>query len=96
MKRAGMTVVLILFGTLAWASSTLPWLDGIMLLFVLGLLGLIVLSGLGWWAYQVLGEWWALVHPDPTPPPLKPRYWPGSKADLKQKAAERQQGREVA
>jgi hypothetical protein len=96
LKRTGMTVVLILLGTLAWASSTTPWLDGLMLLVVLGVFALIVLTGLGWWGYQAFGEWWASVDPNPTPPPLKPRYWPGSKADVRQKAMDQQQGREVA
>lgn len=97
MKRAGMTAVLILLGTLAWASSTMPWLDGIMLLLVLALLVLAALSGVVWWVWGNFTENRANTMANPTPPPgLKPRYWPGSKADVRQKAADRQQGKEVA
>jgi hypothetical protein len=94
MKRAGMTAVLILLGTLAWASSTMPWLDGFMLLVVAALLLVIVLVGLTWWAHEAFAEWWAAVDPNPTPPGLKPRYWPGSKRDVVQKAAGK--GRDAA
>lgn len=87
---------MILVGTLAWASSTMPWLDGLMLLVMAALLLVIVLVGLAWWAYQAFGEWWAAVDPNPTPPPHHPIYWPGGKADVAQKAAEAKKERGAA
>jgi ABC-type Fe3+ transport system permease subunit len=65
-------------------------------LFVCVVLGVVVvLTLVGVLVKGAVSEWWANVDPNPTPPPLKPRYWPGSKADLAQKAAAKQQGREV-
>lgn len=60
-----------------------------------GSAGLLVLYGVVSWAWGNISENWANVNPSPIPPPLQPRYWPGSKADLAQKAAAKRPGREV-
>lgn len=70
------------------AIGLVPTLDRFLAFVLLFVLAVGVLVGLGWWAKATASEWWALHDPNPVAPALKPRYWPGSKADLEQKAAE--------
>lgn len=91
MKRAGLTAVLILFAVLTVFTPHGGTAD-VLICAVLGVVA--VLAALGGWFKGAFGEWWAGVDPSPHAPVLKPRYWPGSKRDVAQKAAEK--GRDAA
>lgn len=84
MKRVGLTFALVGVAVLTVFTprgSAADWL----ICAVLGVLA--VLTALGGWFKGALGEWWAGVDPSPHPPGLPPKFWPGGKADVAQKAA---------
>jgi hypothetical protein len=92
MKRVGMTFGLIVVAGCAYAIPRGSSVD-LVVCVVLGAVAVLTLVGV--LVKGAVSEWWANVDPNPMPPALTPRYWPGSKADLAQKAATKQQGREV-
>lgn len=92
MRRVGMTFGLIAVAGCAYAIPQGSSVD-LVICVVLGVV--VVLTLVGVLVKGAVAEWWANVDPSPMPPALKPRYWPGSRADLAQKAAAKQQGREV-
>jgi hypothetical protein len=85
-KRRGTTLGLFVFGLLAGLSSIIPALDRFVTALLLAVLAFTGLGGLGWLVWGPISEWWALVNPDPKPPALRPRYWPGSPLDRGQAA----------
>lgn len=91
MKKIGLTFALI---GLAILTVFTPQGSNADILICAGLGVVAVLSALGGWFKGAFGEWWAGVGPSPHAPVLKPRYWPGSKRDVAQKAAEK--GRDAA
>ncbi len=93
MKRTGLTFALILVAVL---SAFTPRGSNVDVLICVALGIAAVLTALGGWFRGAVGEWWAGVDPSPHPPALKPRYWPGSKADLAQKAAEARRPKDAA
>lgn len=80
----GTTLAGAVVGTVMEMVPTSDRLLTFALLFVVavGLLGV-----LAWWVKEMVSEWWAIHDPNPVAPAQEPRYWPGSKADLEQKAA---------
>jgi hypothetical protein len=93
LKRVGMTFGLTAVAGFAYAIPRGSSVD-LVVCVVLGVV--VVLTLVGVLVKGAVSEWWANVDPNPTPPPLKPRYWPGSKADVRQTAVGQKQGREVA
>jgi hypothetical protein len=89
-KRVGFTFSLIVVAGVAYATPRGSSVDVVLCL----VLGAVVVFGSLTMLKGAVSEWWANVDPSPRPPLLKPRYWPGSKADGAQKAA-RVEPREV-
>jgi len=82
-RRAGVTVTLV---TVCVASAITPRGSNVDVVVCTILGGAVALTAVVSWLYGVITLWWTSVDPNPVTPLQRPRYWPGSKADLAQRA----------